>query len=350
MYLSSLSLQNFRSYQQQTFNFSPQTNLILGPNGSGKTNLLEAIHLLSTGVSFRSLSFSKLISWGQKFTLISAQTNRYQLEVQLIQKPNSSLVSRKFLVESIVKPRRSFLGLLKTVVFSPYDIHLVTGSPSRRRHFLDSIFVSLDWRYPQALSQYTKALKHRNRLLDQIAQGKGSADQLFYWNNSLVKNDQIIHHFRRLFVDSVNQFFASHPHPQIQKLRLDYQPSPLTAAVLQKNYPQDLSQGYTHAGCHRDDFIFQSQIFPQPNSNLAFWASRGQQRLAVLALRLAQINFIQSFQKQNPILLLDDIFSELDSAHQHLVIDICQKHQTFFTSANPDATSLLPQTQTIRLP
>jgi DNA replication and repair protein RecF len=139
MHLSKLILRNYRSYQQAEFSFSPHTNLILGQNGAGKTNLLEAINLLSSGKSFRSVSLLRLIFWNQGSTqiraLVSHPNQDLDLEVQLISKPDSSSISRKFLINQVQKTRKAFLGQIKTVIFSPEDIRLTTGSPNRRRDF-----------------------------------------------------------------------------------------------------------------------------------------------------------------------------------------------------------------------
>lgn len=354
MYLSRLILENFRSYSQSQLEFAENTNLIIGDNGSGKTNILEAIYFLSSGKSFRSSSLSQLINWQSSFTSVRGQVDNQdefaQLEAQLIKEPTKTSLSRKFLIDQVVKTRPKYLGSLKTVVFEPEDIRLVTGSPTRRRDYLDSVFATTEWRYAQSLSQFHRALKHRNELLDLIRDGKSQRAELFYWDQSLIKNDNIIHTFRQNFVKSVNRFFQSHPFLEIQTISLNYRPSVLTLEKLEKNYSFDLNSGYTQAGVHRDDFSFDNSIFSAPDKNLAFWGSRGQQRLAVLALRLAQINYLEEISSTHPILLLDDIFSELDPDHRQLVVDICGKYQTIFTSADESAISILPKSAIIHLP
>ena len=199
MYLSKLLLQNFRSYENQLFEFDPKLNLILGPNGCGKTNILEAIFFLSSGKSFRSSSQSKLINWNNYFSsvrakLIDNQTDNTEIEVRISRDPTivSGTVSRKFLIQKVEKPRKKYLGVIKNVVFQPEDIRLVTGSPTRRRDFLDEIFSQTEWRYTSALSQYKKALKHRNELLDQIRLNLASSNELFYWDQVLIKNSKIV--------------------------------------------------------------------------------------------------------------------------------------------------------------
>ena len=356
MYLKKLLLQNFRSHENKLCEFGSKFNLILGPNGSGKTNILESIFFLSSGKSFRSSSQSKLINWNTYFTSVRAKIvneteEETEAEIRISKDPSGQkpTVSRKFFIDKVEKPRKKYLGTFKNVIFQPEDIRLVTGSPSRRRDFLDEIFSQIEWRYTSALSQYNRALKHRNELLDQIRDGFASQNELFYWNQVLIKNSEIIHGFRKKIIESINEFFANHPDSQISTISINYHPSVLTADKLKKNYQFDLRRGYTQAGIHRDDFSFDNSTFPSEDKNLAFWGSRGQQRLAVLSLRLGQINFLEQNYQDKPVLLLDDIFSELDPEHQQLVTKVCRHYQTIFTSSEPESSHLLPKAQIIQL-
>lgn len=354
MYLSQITLQNFRSYLQKTFDFSPKVNLILGPNGSGKTNILESIYFLASGKSFRASSSSQLISWDQKFLTTQGHIvngdRQFDLETRLVYSPITSHLTRHFLIDGVGKLRRQYLGQLRLVVFEPEDIRLITGSPTRRRGFLDSVFLSSEWRYASALSQYHRALRHRNELLDLIKLNRSSKNELFYWDQSLVKNSQIIHRYRNSLIVHVNHFFSHHPHPEIKLLSLDYRQSLLLPQRLEENYFSDLDRGYTQAGPHRDDFSLDNSAFSAVDKNLAFWGSRGQQRLATLGLRLAQIDYLETTYHHPPVLLLDDIFSELDPEHRELVVKICAKYQTIFTSTEKGTIGLLPHGQVLELP
>lgn len=339
MYIKNLSLENFRSYEKREFDFDSKTNLIVGENGIGKTNLLEAIYCLSTGKSFRSSGQSKLINWSANYAIIRAiiaqKEEENELEIQYTTSPelNSKTIRRKFIINKVEKTRSAYLASnIKSVIFHPDDIRLVSGSPSRRRDFLDDILSQIDWRYSQAVSQYNRALKHRNELLDQIKIGQNSRTELFYWDKSIIKNSEIIYQFRLDFFKFINNFLINHQDLEIKKIFIKYYPSVITQSKLDNFYPKDLACGYTQIGPHRDDFSFNNQIFKSEDKNLSDWGSRGQQRLAVLAVRLAQINFIDSKNQSKPILLLDDIFSELDQEHQKLVFNICKDYQTFYTS------------------
>ncbi|MBP9817478.1 DNA replication and repair protein RecF [Candidatus Shapirobacteria bacterium] len=342
MYLSHLSLENFRSYPKKSLEFTPHVNLISGPNGSGKTNILEAIYFLSTGKSFRASSSYQLLNWNQPYTIVNGQVGDELLEVQLSSNPGKSTLSRRFFIDQVIKTRPKYLGELKTVIFEPEDIRLVGGSPGRRRDFLDSVFTTTEWRYATALAQYNRALKHRNELLDLIRTGLSQRSELFYWDQSLVKNSQIIFDFRQKFFQSANSFFQNHENDEVRTISLQYFPSIITPAKLEANYSLELARGYTSIGPHREDFQFNNSIFPAVDKNLALWGSRGQQRLAVLALRLAQINHLETTYKSAPILLLDDIFSELDLNHRRLVGHICHQYQTIFTSADENFDEYFP--------
>jgi DNA replication and repair protein RecF len=356
VYLSKILLQNFRSYDQKLLEFNPNLNLLLGPNGSGKTNVLESIFLLASGKSFRSSSQSKMINWNNYFAsvrakLINTKSEESEIEVKLIKDPErkTNTVTRKFYLQKVEKTRKAYLGTLKTVIFHPEDIRLINGSPTRRRDLLDDIFTQTEWRYASALTQYNKALKHRNELLDLIKCGNAAKSELFYWDQSLIKNANIIHGYRTSFVRSANIYFANHPDSQIQTISINYHPSVLSEERLERIYALDLSRGYTQAGIHRDDFSMDNSIFPAEDKNLAFWGSRGQQRLAVLALRLAEINYLEEVYKDKPVLLLDDIFSELDPEHQQLVTKVCKNYQTIFTSSEPETLNILPESNIIKL-
>lgn len=350
--MKKMLLENFRSYEKKLVELSPKINLVLGANGSGKSNLLEAIYFLSNGKSFRGAGPGQLIRWDEKLASVRGKIvnkdEENEVEVQIWREENESL-KRRFLIEKIVKTRAKYWGKVKVVVFEPEDLRLINGSPTRRRDFLDQIFANTEWRYATALSQYNKALKHRNELLDQIALGKALESELFYWNQSLVKNADIIQNFRLNWIRSANNFLSNHEDAEIRKMSIKYQASTMTEEKLKELYKWELAAGHTKCGPHLDDFSVNYADFEAEDKNLALWGSRGQQRLAVLALRLTQINYLEEQYQEEPILLLDDIFSELDEEHRQIVVKICQKYQTIFTSADKEVLPYLPTAQILKI-
>lgn len=348
MILTTLKLKNFRNYLEGEFSFSPSTNLVLGANASGKTNLLEAIFLLAQGKSFKAETNYQLISWGKLASLIEGELKEKNqsltLTVRLVTQPGEKKVKKLFLVNGVNKTRTQFLSFFHLVLFRPEDIRIVTGSPTRRREFLDLSLTSFDWRYSKTLSLYRRALKQRNQLLDKIRQGKANKKELFFWDQTLIKNGQLIFNARQELIEKFNQFLKTNPEKEIRRLSLRYQPNFLSEKKLIANFSRDLQQGFTSCGPHKDDFIIEDQQFASSEKNIAFWGSRAQQRLAILALRLAQINLIREKTGQQPLLLLDDIFSELDQNHQQLLTRIINRGQVIVTATSlPPASFFSPQ-------
>ncbi len=345
--ISHLSLYHFRSHLQSDFDFDPNLTLILGPNGSGKTNLLDAIYFLSCGKSFHSTT-SSLISWNQLQTSIIGD-NYSRQEIRIIKLSSDARPSLQFYIDSAAKKRRDYLGNLTVVVFQPEDIRLVSGSPARRRRFLDDLFLSIDWRYRHHLSQYNRALFQRNQLLVQLSSRSAAFSQLEYWDTIITTSAAYIHQKRHLFVDYANRFFQLHSETEFHPFSLHYQPSLSTPSRLRSFLKSDLARGHTQIGPHLDDFTFVSSEFNHQNGNLATWGSRGQQRLMVLALRLAQTAYFDQTFPRPSLVLLDDIFSEFDPNFRRLVRRLCQAHQTIVSSSEPDIVAVLPESKVINL-
>ncbi|MFH1602223.1 MAG: DNA replication and repair protein RecF [Candidatus Shapirobacteria bacterium] len=338
MWLEKLKLTNFRSYSKAEFSFASKTNLILGSNAIGKTNLLEAIYLLGTGLSFRAEVAGQMISWQKDFGVAEGKVKESQEEVNLLiqlQKTPGGLTKKNFLLDGLAKSRKLFLPNFFTVCFRPEDIRLVSGPPERRRKLIDEILLVLDWRYQQSLRVYNKALKQRNRLLDEIKERKSQFSELFYWDSALIKNGQFLTEQRKKLVDFFNQFLFSSPHQFLSQISLAYLPNPVTSQRLRNSLKKDVESGYTGVGPHKDIFFIESRQFKAANKNIAFWGSRAQQRLAVLGLKLAQLEHIYQQTKRRPVLLLDDIFSELDPVQQKLLQKIFTDHQVIITSSHP---------------
>ena len=337
MNLDEIALQNFRSYAKKTFAFSPQTTLIVGPNTAGKTNILEAIMFLATGKSFRADQDREAIAWSKELSVISCQLSdgneQTKLELFLTQGEvqGQKAPMKKYLVNGVPRRQVDFVGNLRAVLFWPEHLELVTDSPSLRRRYLDSVLVQVDREYRRNLMSYERGLRQRNRLLDLINEGKAGRGQLLFWNQLLIKVGGYITDERGEYLDFVNRHKMSDV-----RLKIDYDKSVISESRLEQYKDEEVAAKATLVGPHRDDFM----IF-KDKKELSKYGSRGEQRLAVLWLKLAELGFIEKEAEERPILLLDDIFSELDEEHRELVVGLIGKQQTILTSADEDIIEMI---------
>jgi len=332
MILKSLSLANFRNYSKADFTFSPTTTLIIGPNAVGKTNILEAVYYLASGKSFRATYDRETIRTGEEVAhLEGALDGGGTLSINVATTALSGNGSHKrFKINGVGKRRADFFGNLRAVYFGPEQIQLVTGSPSKRRKYLDSVLVQVDRGYARALSEYEKVLRQRNRLLLLIRAGEQSRDQLGFWDGKLVTLGALLTIGR----EELFEYFNSSVTLEAGNLFLEYQPKVVNESVLEKGREREIAAGMTLWGPHREDFVFKSQI--DGGRDLAVYGSRGEQRLAVLHLKLAELEFITERVEERPILLLDDIFSELDEDNRGHVLKLFGQQQTIITSTEVD--------------
>lgn len=331
MTIQSLSLQNFRSYSKKTFEFSPQTTLVVGPNASGKTNILEAIMILATGKSFRADADREAVRWEAEMARIKSQISNHndQTTLELVvthgEVQGARAPLKKYLVNGVPRRQVDFIGNLRAVLFWPEHLELVTDSPSLRRKYLDSVLVQIDREYRRSLLTYERGLRQRNRLLDLIKEGKASRSQLLFWNKLLIKAGGYLTEKRGEMIDFINQFQISN-----YKFQIEYDKSVISEARLAQYADEEVAAKATLVGPHRDDFTVSKD-----DRELSKYGSRGEQRLAVFWMKLAELGYIEREAGDRPMLLLDDIFSELDPDHRQLVIDLIGKQQTIITSADP---------------
>ncbi|MBI3342976.1 DNA replication and repair protein RecF [Candidatus Gottesmanbacteria bacterium] len=369
MNLDELTLQNFRSYGKKTVAFSPETTLIVGPNTAGKTNILEAIMFCATGKSFRADMDREAVRWGSEMSNVKCQMSNREDQIQLelyitqgeVQGAHAPL--KKYLVNGVPRRQVDFVGNLRAVLFWPEHLELVTDSPSLRRRYLDSVLVQVDREYRRSLLSYERGLRQRNRLLDFINEGKANRRQLLFWDQLLIKAGGYITDKRGEYIDYVNTQAISDKKIRDKKERnfsLSYGKSVISEARLEQYAEEEVAAKATLVGPHRDDFTIEKVIsdkqkvirkagdssFLSPiasHLSLSAYGSRGEQRLAVLWLKLAELAYIEREAQERPILLLDDIFSELDESHRELVVGLIGKQQTILTSADRDIMGLIPK-------
>ncbi|MGB9706724.1 MAG: DNA replication/repair protein RecF [Microgenomates group bacterium] len=333
MVLKSLTLQNFRNYSQKEFSFSPGITLVVGPNACGKTNFLEAIYLLASGKSFRAEIEAEMIEYGKQMSNVKCQmSNENVLEIILTRgEINGKKVAKKiYKINGVNKRMMDFVGNLRCVYFGPEDLEIVVGSPLQRRDYLDSVLEQVDREYRRASLSYKKGLRQRNKLLEQIRDEGKPRTTLYFWDKLLVGNGEVITKKREEFIEFVN----SQP-DYFEKLHLVYHKSIISPQRLQQYAEEEVAAGMTLVGPHRDEVKFQilnskSQI----KRDLSVFGSRGEQRTAVFCLKLAELEFITSKTGQRPILLLDDIFSELDYERRERLLEVIPRQQTIITTTD----------------
>lgn len=343
MRIVNLALSDFRNFHNKKLEFSNEVTVIVGDNATGKTNILEAIYLLSTGKSFKAKLESELINYNKEISRITGRiyadsyTNLEIIltdgEIQIGDDPKNTKKAqrKKLLVNGVSKRLIDFAGNLKVVLFGPWDMDLVTESPSIRRRFLDSVLSQTDREYRRAVMIYEKGLRQRNRLLLRIRDEGISRGQLMYWDRLLIKHGQYLTEKREEFLEYAN----AKPSLQSAIYSLHYDKSAISEGRLKQYEEEEISAATTLVGPHRDDMQFKIQNSKLKNlRDLARYGSRGEARMGVLWLKLAELSYIQNVTGDQPILLLDDIFSELDHEHRDVVMEIVDKQQTLITTAD----------------
>ncbi|MBE3090347.1 MAG: DNA replication/repair protein RecF [Actinobacteria bacterium] len=361
MYLNNLELINFRNYKSVKLNFKNSTILIEGDNGQGKTNLLESIHYISSGKSHRTSDQDELINWDSDYAILRASLSSKQLiEIELRKKNNI-----KIRIDGVYYRRKSdFASMIPSVIFSPDDLRLIKAGPSNRRDFLDDILEKLQNKYAAQRLHYQKILNQRNSLIKSMINGEqaNGNSTMEAWDENLVhygseiieKRCNLLASIREKFVKYMNYFF-----PGIQadifyifswdrsiqgaSINLDNPINLQTGTILQSGTIKDifnikLKQGFkkdlllktTLVGPHRDDLLITIN-----GKDIRSFGSQGQQRIAAICFKFGELEVLREMLNKNPILLLDDVLSELDPERKKLLVNIIgDSSQTFITTSN----------------
>jgi len=324
MKIKNLRLLNFRNHRNFETDFT-QTNIIFGPNAAGKTNLLEAIYLLSTARALKAKLNQDLISFGESFSkikgIIEREEERLSLEV-LLKADNG--FKKEVRINNKSRRLVALFGFFLTVLFTPESLELVLGPPSARRRILDLILFSVSKKYTTTLIEFLKILKQRNRLLSKIKEGKASISLLGLWDEGFVKAGLILREMRMQALSELNNFLP-------KNLRLHYLPSPAQDFVkgLEEVKEKEIEVGFSLVGPQKDNFIFEWNKRP-----LALFGSRGEVREGVILFKLAEWEFLKQRTGFSPVLLLDDVFSELDKKRREMLSGIFEKGQTILTTTS----------------
>ncbi|MFQ5340626.1 MAG: DNA replication/repair protein RecF [Anaerolineae bacterium] len=378
MYIRRLSLTNYRNYRTLKLELSPGGVVVQGGNAQGKTNLLEAIYYLATAGTPHALSDRQLINWNAgSLTMEPVEPIRFarlegdfvtdgeqkRIEIALVINPiqpgESDRLEKVIKVDGVNKRVADLAGLVNVVLFSPTDTELVAGSPGVRRRFLDDLLSQLDPRYARALSRYNKIVSQRNYLLRRLRDEGGDPAELVFWNDRLVEYGAAIVAYRLRAIDRLSErarAILADLTGERETLSLRYLSSvlkgPAAEAVLpmppdhpesapsreqiaevfqarlDQRAPAERARGITLVGPHRADIAMAVN-----DIDMGVYSSRGQQRTIALALRLAEAELIQTVTGAPPILLLDDVMSELDAARRQYLMAVAQRHQQAFLTS-----------------
>jgi DNA replication and repair protein RecF len=328
MFLKQLKLRNFRNYTELEFPFKKDVTVLIGENAQGKTNFLESIYLLSTAKSAKADRDEELIKEGESSLYIEGEVENQHEEVKLeiAMQSVSGKLTKRTKVNGIPRRTADYCLNLAVVFFTPENINLVTGSPSLRRYQIDQTLSQIDKNYKRTLSSYENIIVRKNRILKSIQEGFAKKDQLTYWIDQQILLGAMLTQKRQEYFDFINT-----GEKKFGPFRYEYKPSEISLERWTEYQEKEIASANSLIGPHRDDF----QFFYE-NRDLSKYGSRGEQRTAVLDLKFSEVEFVESILGERPILLLDDIFSELDSSHRQHVIDLAFQQQTIIASVDWD--------------
>jgi len=346
VYITALTARSFRNYDSLAVGFSPGVNIIVGANAQGKTNLLEAVHFLATGRSHRAGRDGELVKWGRDLAFLRGEVSSFggsrSIEAQI------PAAGRKSIKVDGTELRRlsDLFGIFQIVMFTPDDLQLIKGSPGLRRRYLDMQICQISPLYRHYLQRYNQVLRQRNKLLE-----RREARSLPVWDEQLVRFGSAVIRYRLRAVEVLSPFTQRHYRAiagEGEEMKLAYQPfwaregegppwseddiQGLFREEIRRVREDELRRGQTLVGPQRDDLVF--AIADRPAKS---FASQGQQRSGVLACKLAELDYIQRESGEYPLLLLDDVASELDD----------ERRERFFAGV-PEGVQLLLTTTSLR--
>ncbi len=337
MIIKSLELMNFRNYEFLDLKFSEGTNILYGDNAQGKTNVLEAIYLSATTKSHKGSKDRDIVKFDSEEahirTYLEKQEIEYKVDVHLRKNKSKGIA----IDGQKIKKAADLLGLLNVVFFSPEDLSIIKNGPAERRRFVDMELCQLDNFYIYNLNHYNKIVNQRNKLLKDMYFKPELKETLNIWDSQLVSFGSKIIERRRIFVDQLNEIIYD-IHKKLsgdkEELFIKYEPDVEIddfARLMKSSQEKDIRLKQTSVGPHRDDFCFMVG-----NIDIRRFGSQGQQRTAALSLKLSEIELVKKIAKDTPVLLLDDVLSELDSSRQNYLLSSIGDVQTIITCTGLD--------------
>ena len=337
MIIKSLEIADYRNYDSLHIDFSSGTNILYGDNAQGKTNILEAIYMSATTKSHKGTKDKDVVNFGKEEAHIRTYLEKEGIETRVDMHLRKSK-SKGIAIDGLkIKKAAQLLGLLNVVFFSPEDLSIIKNGPAERRRFVDMELCQLDQFYLYNLNNYNKIVNQRNKLLKDMYFNPSLRDTLNIWDSQLISFGSKIIERRQLFVEQLNEIIVE-IHKKLsggrENLTIQYEPDVIISDYENKlsvNQEKDVKLKQTTTGPHRDDFSFLIG-----DIDIRKFGSQGQQRTAALSLKLSEIELVKKMTKDNPVLLLDDVLSELDSNRQNYLLSTIGDIQTIITCTGLD--------------
>lgn len=336
-YLRDITIRNFRSYPESSFEFEDGVNIVVGPNAVGKTNLLEAVHTVCFGKGIRT-SDVKMVRHNEDWFRLEANIGNQTRVVTLEKDKFTGRGKKKIIVNDKLIPRMNYEYVVPVVLFQPDDLRFTSSSPERRREYLDKLLIQTVPTYKTDLLAYERALRQRNSALKN---GINSTSQLFAWNLMLADKGTKIVNERIRIIEKINEKLSSvyssvagnnYNLSVNYKSALGYENySEKLLNMLERATGLDAQRGSTSVGPHRDDLAVNLN-----SNNMKDTASRGENRTLILALKIIELDILEEIHNKKPILLLDDVFSELDGLRRKMLTKHLSSRQTILTTTDAD--------------
>ncbi|MGL5260595.1 MAG: DNA replication/repair protein RecF [Lachnospiraceae bacterium] len=347
MIIKSLELSNFRNYERLEIELDKGTNILYGDNAQGKTNILEAIYLSATTKSHKNSKDKDIVNFKEEEAHIRTNIFKDDYDIRLDMHLRKSK-TKGIAIDGIkLKKASELLGILNIVFFSPEDLNIIKNGPMERRKFVDMELCQLDKFYLYNLNNYNKIVNQRNKLLKDLFLNPTLKETLNIWDLQLISYGNQIIERRTAFIEQLNEIIEK-IHKNLtgdkETLKIQYEPDVLIEEYeqkLKKNQDKDIRFKTTSVGPHRDDFAFMVTKYNQDGEkveeiDIRKFGSQGQQRTAALSLKLSEIELVKKLTKDTPILLLDDVLSELDSNRQNYLLNSIGDIQTIITCTGLD--------------
>jgi DNA replication and repair protein RecF len=350
MLLKQITFHNFRNFEIESFTVNPFLTIVIGENARGKTNLLEGIHVILQGEGFRESKEEELIGLernnGYVEGIFGEKNETFVYRVTLSKKKEA--IEKLFFVNKTKKRHNQYLQeQIKAVLFSPEQIEIIIGSPGVRRGYFDKLFSFYDYEYKEKLDNYESALRRRNKVLEKHYDENQLKEELEFWNTYLAQQAEYIYSRRKEYCMYLNK----HPKLDSKEFFIEYLDNRFTEKRLCEYFNEEKRWRRTLIGPQKDDFQIyiknQSKVDRPLGENIHHYGSRSEQRMAVFWLKMNEIQYYEETKEKKPILLLDDIFSELDVHNKKIILDLIKKYQTIVTTTEREVIELAEVPNTI---